>query len=410
MSNISKLLFFVFFCISSLKSHAMDTLNIDLSSSSKLTASKISETLKDHKGKITCLDISDNFIGDDALSVVSHYADDIECIYLNDNCFTDKGAVYLEAFKKVLEVDISRNYITDQGIVHLPMENLEVLQVNFLKLGYNGLNIICSRASKLNHLNICGAGLDDSSLPLLLRMGNLKILDISYNKLSRESIDTLLIKLSNVEIVYDYMNPDLEVKAIDLGLGKLSLKETQCPHCSHLRAECLTARDGAGGATGKWQDAVTPKRGWVCQGAEDLGGLNLTCEMCESRQVRYAHHMEHGQLRLDVGCECAGHMEGRFTDQKSIDQAIQNAKRRTSDLENRAKRRTKFLNLLGWKQVGGINYCLKKKGHTIYINRSKFDVHKYRARVDGNDVGDYVTIDEAKYNAFDYIWPPRVSD
>lgn len=85
--------------------------------------------------------------------------------------------------------------------------------------------------------------------------------------------------------------------------------------------------------------------------------------MCEREQVRYVHHMQHGNnspLQLDVGCICAGHMEGRFTDQANIEQAVQRAQRRAADLQNRATRRGNFINLKGWKQIGS-KLSLKKR-------------------------------------------------
>ncbi len=64
-------------------------------------------------------------------------------------------------------------------------------------------------------------------------------------------------------------------------------------------------------AHGKWSDPDVPHKGWSCVDVEDLGEPAATCEMCETQEIRYVHHMEHPDYRetLAVGCVCAEHME-----------------------------------------------------------------------------------------------------
>ena len=66
------------------------------------------------------------------------------------------------------------------------------------------------------------------------------------------------------------------------------------------------------GTRGKWSQAGVPHRGWQCIDIEDLGEPYAECQMCESQIVRYVHYMEHHSYSeiLEVGCICAGHMEG----------------------------------------------------------------------------------------------------
>lgn len=62
---------------------------------------------------------------------------------------------------------------------------------------------------------------------------------------------------------------------------------------------------------GKWGDPAVPKTGWSCVGIDDLEAPSEICQMCESMEIRYVHHMDHpDHPSLDVGCICAGHMEG----------------------------------------------------------------------------------------------------
>ena len=59
---------------------------------------------------------------------------------------------------------------------------------------------------------------------------------------------------------------------------------------------------------GKWSEAGVPHRGWICVDIEDLGEPQMVCEMCESRRIRYVHHMQHPQFRevLAVGVRRCG--------------------------------------------------------------------------------------------------------
>lgn len=190
-----------------------------------------------------------------------------------------------------------------------------------------------------------------------------------------------------------------------------TLIASQCPRCSDLRDDCLIMKTHGGGASGKWLDNVTPKRGWACTGAEDLGtGVTEECEMCEREQVRYIHLMTHGNqepLELRVGCICSGHMEGSLDTEQSVAQAVATAQRRTANLNNRDKRRQNFPNLGGWKESKNGNPWIKKDGHWVTITSGKYG--KYSAIVDKHPLNQWVdTIELAKFAAFDYLFPARV--
>jgi len=81
---------------------------------------------------------------------------------------------------------------------------------------------------------------------------------------------------------------------------------------------------------GKWSEAGIPHKGWGCVGVTDLGpgeDNHTTCEMCESAAIRYVHHMSHPEYPgiLDVGCVCAGHMEGNYAAAVGRDRQMRNA-------------------------------------------------------------------------------------
>lgn len=182
-----------------------------------------------------------------------------------------------------------------------------------------------------------------------------------------------------------------------------------CPHCDHLRDECFTIKTSVkqrgGGSTGKWKDDITPKRGWSCVGAEDLGAENfLQCDMCEREHPRYIHHMVHGRSEpLKVGCHCAAYMEGRLDDANHLKERLAAANKR----ENRLVRREKFPDLKRpkWNISRNGNPYIAYQGSHIVI------FPNYRGGTFGASVnkqpipGSYGSVREAKLAAFDYIDP-----
>jgi hypothetical protein len=56
--------------------------------------------------------------------------------------------------------------------------------------------------------------------------------------------------------------------------------------------------------TGRWCEPGVPHSGWECVVVEELGDL-ATCDMCQSAQIRYGHHMQHADFDLTLVC-CRG--------------------------------------------------------------------------------------------------------
>jgi len=81
---------------------------------------------------------------------------------------------------------------------------------------------------------------------------------------------------------------------------------------------------------GKWSRSGVPHKGWICSGVEDLEEPSATCEMCESVEIRYVHHMEHPSYpeALGVGCVCAEHMEEDYTAPRAREKRLRAAARR----------------------------------------------------------------------------------
>lgn len=117
-----------------------------------------------------------------------------------------------------------------------------------------------------------------------------------------------------------------------------------------------------------WKRDDVPKDGWTCEDVTDLGAPVGVCEMCGHQIIRYVHHMTHPNYRsLDVGCICAGKMEGN----------IENAKQREQNLKNRQARKESFAKRK-WKISKNNNRYIKIRDHLIvlYYNQ-KYDNWKY---------------------------------
>ncbi len=110
-----------------------------------------------------------------------------------------------------------------------------------------------------------------------------------------------------------------------------------------------------------WERDDVPKTGWVCTGVTDLGAPVGICQMCGHQIIRYVHHMYHPEFgSLDVGCVCAGRMEGD----------VDRAKRREQDFKNKQARKENFHNRK-WKTSKNNNSFIKIKDHLIVLYYNK---------------------------------------
>lgn len=149
--------------------------------------------------------------------------------------------------------------------------------------------------------------------------------------------------------------------------------------------------------TGKWSQPGIPQKGWTCEGIEDLGSPDVTCEMCEVQEIRYVHTMAHPNYdgTLDVGCVCAEHMEEDYVRPRQRERALRNAANRKKNWLTR-------------------RWHLSAHGHP-FINTNGFNVTIFRnsdqswggriiERATGRSVlakRRYDTEDRAKLAAFD---------
>lgn len=162
--------------------------------------------------------------------------------------------------------------------------------------------------------------------------------------------------------------------------------------------------EGPARGRGKWGDPSVPKRGWVCDGEEDLGSPMVTCEMCEEQEIRYVHYMTHTRYpeALACGCVCAGHMEGNEDA----------ARLRERGMKSRAKRRSAWPDRKDWHQSQKGNWTIKKDGYqmTVFGEPGRYRVSVSKPLGGGTTFGKrrYDSLRDAQFGTFDaFQWALR---
>lgn len=150
--------------------------------------------------------------------------------------------------------------------------------------------------------------------------------------------------------------------------------------------------------SGKWALWGVPHKGWYCVDVEDLEDETQICGMCESREVRFVHRMQHPNYPgiLGVGCVCAEHMEEDYAAPKA----------RESAMKSWARRRKGWLNRK-WKVSAKGNHWIKALDFHITVYRTG-SMARWVARIvdaTGNDttIEGNCSSSEAKMAAFDFI-------
>lgn len=191
-----------------------------------------------------------------------------------------------------------------------------------------------------------------------------------------------------------------------------------CKFCEGLREGgcCYTTRTHGKGASGKWIDTETAKRGWTISRAFDLGpGMTRQCEMCEREMVRFVHrlfHPEHGGRThcLEVGCICAGHMTGRLDTPDDVAADIERAEEHVRRLTSNAARRENFPTLAGWRHNPDTNTYSIRTRRTTAMEPHNIDIVQegrvFRAFINGEDTeGLFTSLMQAKVGVARILYP-----
>lgn len=106
-----------------------------------------------------------------------------------------------------------------------------------------------------------------------------------------------------------------------------------------------------------------PLENWHCIEVEDNETDDFVCELCGCNSVRFVHVMIHENYGgvLQIGCICAGYMEGDLIAAQDRDEA---AKRKSARKKNYRKKQ--------WQKVSEDKWSLKYKRRSVTIERDSF--------------------------------------
>ncbi len=155
---------------------------------------------------------------------------------------------------------------------------------------------------------------------------------------------------------------------------------------------------------GKWNDPSIPKHNWKDDEINDLGSDKdywITCEMCESKKIRYTHTMinENYDTELLCGCKCASKMEKDPNIPKIMEKRFKNLQKKVKNWQKKiwitSKKGNPFL------IEDNIQFVIIKKSDGSFMLYAK-DILNNK---EYNGKKKFITIEEVKTAAFDaYRW------
>lgn len=143
-----------------------------------------------------------------------------------------------------------------------------------------------------------------------------------------------------------------------------------------------------------------PLEKWKCLDVVDGETDDFVCELCDCRKVRYIHVMVHPEYdgEIQVGCICAGIMEGDLIAAKERDNA---ARRKSQRRANFCKKK--------WTEKSENEWSVRYKQHYVVIKRDAFRSRDfYKISIDTEqyqwwDNRRIETLEDAKLCVFELI-------
>ncbi len=143
-----------------------------------------------------------------------------------------------------------------------------------------------------------------------------------------------------------------------------------------------------------------PLENWRCVGVVDGETADFICELCDCCKVRFIHVMVHPDYdgEIQVGCICAGIMEGNLVA----------AKARDDEARRKSQRRSNFRKKK-WNENSKNEWSVKYKQRSVLIERDAFlgrDFYKISIDTDQYQWWDnrrIETLEDAKLCVFELI-------
>lgn len=143
-----------------------------------------------------------------------------------------------------------------------------------------------------------------------------------------------------------------------------------------------------------------PLENWRCVEVIDEETADFICELCDCQKVRFIHVMEHSDYPdyIQVGCICAGIMEGNLMAAKERDDAARRKSQRRSNFRKKK-----------WTEKSENEWSVKYKQRSVLIERDVFrDRDFYKISIDTDqyqwwDNRRIETLEDAKRCVFELI-------
>lgn len=160
----------------------LKSISFDMDLAEQADIEKKLTKLQTHASLISCLDVSDNFLDNSTLKLLSPFIG-LRKLNLANNRFDDNGLKAIGLLSKITDLSLYHNKITANAIRMLEnLKELTTLDVSCTLMGASGMKAIQETFPYLISLQIRGCELDDQSLEHVLAMSNLKKIDISSNR------------------------------------------------------------------------------------------------------------------------------------------------------------------------------------------------------------------------------------
>jgi Ran GTPase-activating protein (RanGAP) involved in mRNA processing and transport len=160
-----------------------------------LTNTSISDEDMIHISKLynlTTLYLGNAGISDNGLKYIINLQK-LEILYLVGNNISDEGLDYIIHITSLRKIELGGTKITDKGIYKIAdnLDKLTELTLSGTAITEKAVQIISDKLNSLSVLGVQGSAITDSALDDIMKMKNLKILDIRGTKITYDGVQTL---------------------------------------------------------------------------------------------------------------------------------------------------------------------------------------------------------------------------
>lgn len=162
--------------------------------------SKDLEEIYPYADNLYSLNLTEAGLTNDTLKSLSHFTQ-LRTLNLNDNRFNDEGLEDFKNFVNLQNLFLVYNKITKDAFPYLSaLKNLETLNLDSTYLENEGIQSLVSHIPQLKELNVRSCGFNESVLDDFLKMPNLKVLNISFNRINKKDLERFMEKAKEKEI------------------------------------------------------------------------------------------------------------------------------------------------------------------------------------------------------------------